>query len=80
MSYKISVEYCTSWNYLPRAVSLVNNILGEHKDKIRSLSIIPSSGGVFEITLDDQLIFSKKELGRFPEVNEVENSIKEKIS
>jgi len=26
----------------------------------------PSSGGVFEVTLNGSLIFSKKQLGRFP--------------
>ena len=29
-----------------------------------------SSGGVFEVTADDQLIFSKKAQGRFPEDEE----------
>lgn len=43
------------------------------------VKIIPSSGGVFEIKLGDELIFSKKELDRFPEDNEVENIIKSKL-
>ena len=33
--------------------------------------MIPSSGGVFEVTVDGKTIFSKKELGRFPEDGEV---------
>ena len=33
--------------------------------------LIPSGGGVFEVTLDGSLIFSKKKLGRFPEDSEV---------
>lgn len=41
---------------------------------------MPSSGGVFEIKLDEDLVFSKKELGRFPEENEVEKLINNKIS
>ena len=35
----------------------------------------PSSGGVFEITLNGSLIFSKKELGRFPNDGEIVNFI-----
>ena len=31
----------------------------------------PSSGGVFEVTLNGSLIFSKKQLGRFPEKGEI---------
>ena len=33
--------------------------------------LIESSGGVFEIRINDHLIFSKKELGRFPEEGEI---------
>jgi len=33
--------------------------------------LTPSSGGVFEVTVDGKLVFSKKELGRFPEPGEV---------
>lgn len=40
------------------------------------MNIIPSSGGVFEVTLNGSIIFSKKESGRFPEKNEVEDFIR----
>jgi selenoprotein W-related protein len=35
------------------------------------VELIASSGGVFEVVADGTLIFSKKQLGRFPEENEV---------
>ncbi|MCL6594213.1 MAG: Rdx family protein [Alicyclobacillus sp.] len=35
--------------------------------KIAELVLVPSSGGVFEVTVGGKLIFSKKELNRFPE-------------
>ena len=35
----------------------------------------PSSGGVFEVTLKGSLIFSKKQLGRFPNDGEIVNFI-----
>ena len=33
--------------------------------------LIPSAGGVFEVTLGDEPIFSKKREGRFPEEDEI---------
>jgi selenoprotein W-related protein len=38
---------------------------------VEGLTLIPSSGGVFEVKVDDRLLFSKKETGRFPNPNEV---------
>lgn len=33
--------------------------------------LIKGSGGVFEVVVDGELLFSKKNLGRFPEPGEV---------
>jgi selenoprotein W-related protein len=60
-------------------VGLAENLLAKHKNKISSLNIIPSSGGVFEVKLGDELLFSKKTLGRFPNDNEVEQLVNEKL-
>jgi selenoprotein W-related protein len=46
-------------------------ILGAYKNKVASLEIVPSGGGVFEVDLNGQRIFSKRELGRFPEFDEI---------
>ena len=71
---KVSIEYCSVWNYLPRASSLEVEL----KTKFPKVDtkLISSGGGVFEITLDNNLIFSKKALERFPEEGEVEKLIR----
>ena len=38
---------------------------------VTSLHIIPSGGGVFEVTVDDSLLFSKKSLGRHAKAGEI---------
>ncbi|MBD3321949.1 MAG: hypothetical protein GF350_12705 [Chitinivibrionales bacterium] len=37
--------------------------------------LIESSGGVFEVEKDNELIFSKKKLGRFPGDGEIEKIV-----
>ncbi len=39
------------------------------------VELIKSSGGVFEVTYDGKLVFSKKQTGRFPEEGEVRTAI-----
>ena len=63
---QIKIEYCVTWNYLPRATSLVAGILDRFGNEVDDLTILPSSGGAYNIWKDSKLIFSKKELGRFP--------------
>ena len=35
------------------------------------VSLIKGKGGVFEITVDGELVFSKKQLGRYPTDEEI---------
>jgi selenoprotein W-related protein len=39
------------------------------------VELIKGRDGVFEINVDDQLIFSKKSTGRFPETGEVKEAL-----
>lgn len=55
-------------------------ILEEHALALPGgVTIEPSSGGVFEIYLNDELIYSKKQLGRFPEPGDVVQRIRAKL-
>ena len=69
----ISIEYCAVWNYLPKASSLE----AELKKSLTTIeiSLVPSGGGVFEVALDEKLIFSKKALNRFPEDGEIKKLV-----
>ena len=66
---KINIEYCMEWNYEPRALSLREDLMEEFLTTFDSFEInmIESSGGVFEVMVNDNLeVFSKKRVGRFP--------------
>ncbi len=67
----LSIEYCNSWNYLPRASRMAADLLDKFGTNISKLTLVPSSGGVYEVTKNDKIIFSKKELNRFPELEEI---------
>ena len=72
---KISIEYCTKWNYQPRASGLGEELKKKFDAEIELLA---SSGGVFEVVVDGKLVFSKKALNRFPEEGEVATLLRTK--
>lgn len=43
------------------------------------VQLIESSGGVYEVTLDGDLVFSKRQLGRHAEPGEVFRIIQERL-
>ena len=71
---EISILYWGMWNYKPQAVSLADKIKSELADA--NVEIVEGSGGVFEVTFDGKLIYSKKETGEFPEEQDILNILK----
>ena len=59
---------------------LLSTSLLESKFDDVNIELISSGGGVFEVTLEKDLIFSKKALERFPEDGEVEKLIQENLN
>lgn len=76
---KISIEYCAVWNYTDRAISLMVELVKKYEREIEAIELIPAGNGKFEIMVNDNLIFSKKNLGRHAEDGEIDQLIESVI-
>ena len=56
---------------------MATELLEKYGNSISGLELIPSDGGVYEVTKNGKLIFSKKNEGRFPEINEINNLLEQ---
>jgi selenoprotein W-related protein len=52
-------------------VRLADDLLKIFESEIESITLVPSSGGRYEISVNGQLIFSKLQTGRHAEPDEV---------
>ena len=59
---------------------MTEQILKTFKQDVEAFTLIPSSGGRFEVTLDGDLVYSKLQEKRFPEFAEIEPHLKKKVS
>jgi selenoprotein W-related protein len=50
---------------------MVTKLLEEFEFKVDSVTLVPSKGGVFEVTADDTLLYSKKATGEHAEYEDV---------
>ena len=50
---------------------MADDLLDKFRFNIESLTMLPSSGGRFEVTVDHELIYSKKATGRHAEEGEI---------
>jgi selenoprotein W-related protein len=77
--YIVEITYCTQCRWLLRAAWLAQELLTTFEQDLTSVALSPGNGGVFDITLNQQLIFSRKEAGRFPEAKEVKQLVRDYI-
>ncbi len=60
-------------------MGLAEAILDEFGQDLKELTLIPSSGGVLEVTVDGETVFSKKQLGRHPTVKEIKEILRGRV-
>jgi selenoprotein W-related protein len=58
---------------------LTDEILKEFEWQIAEWMLIPSKGGVFEVTIDGELVFSKQQLDRHAEEGEIRKLIEARL-
>jgi selenoprotein W-related protein len=64
---------------LTNATGLVATILGEWERRVASVEVVPGTGGVFDVHLDGELVFTKAMLGRYPQPDEVMPLLRERL-
>ena len=72
---ELQIEYCNAWGYKPKAVSMADDLKSKYKDQIKELTLVPSGGGCFEVTLNGNLIYSKLQTGEFPTTGQITSAI-----
>ncbi len=76
---KIKILYCTQCNWLLRSAWMAQELLSTFDNELTEVSLLPGTGGVFEIKVNDILIWSLKEKGRFPNIKELKQLVRDLI-
>ncbi len=59
---------------------MAQELLITFEQEIDELSLKPGSGGVFEILANNQLVWSRKVEGRFPDIAELKQRVRDQIA
>ena len=55
----------------PNAVGLAARLLEEHERDLAAIEIIPGGDGIFDVHVNDTLVFTKSMIGRYPNPDDV---------
>jgi selenoprotein W-related protein len=80
MTGTVTIRYCTQCRWLLRATWMAQELLTTFSDELEELTLSPGSGGVFEVFANGKRIWCRKEAGRFPEITELKQLVRDEIA
>jgi selenoprotein W-related protein len=77
---RIEIHYCTQCRWMLRSAWMAQELLTTFEGEIGEIALRPGTGGVFEIRVNDQFIWSRADTGRFPDIKELKQLVRDKIA
>jgi selenoprotein W-related protein len=79
-SPRLEIEYCTQCRWLLRAGWTAQELLTTFVDELAEVALVPGKGGIFEVRLDGETVWSRKDEHRFPEMAELKQRLRDRIA
>jgi selenoprotein W-related protein len=77
---RVSITYCPRCRWLLRAAWMAQELLTTFEQELGEVALRPGAQGIYEIRLGDEVIWSRAAEGRFPELREVKQRIRDRIA
>ncbi|WP_157016468.1 SelT/SelW/SelH family protein [Mesorhizobium xinjiangense] len=73
----IRITYCTQCQWLLRAAWMAQELLQTFGPDIGEVTLVPGTGGAFEITCNGETIWERKRDGGFPEAKVLKQKVRD---
>jgi selenoprotein W-related protein len=80
-SPNVDITYCRLCGWGLRAAWMAQELLTTFVDEIGSVTLTPdTTGGVFEVRVEGELLWSRKDAGRFPDIKELKQLVRDRVA
>jgi selenoprotein W-related protein len=73
----VTIAYCTKCNWLLRAGWMAQELLSTFRDGLGGVTLVPGTGGIFEIRVDGEIIWERVRDGGFPDVRALKQRVRD---
>lgn len=81
--YDVKIQYCNGCKWMLRANYLQMELFSTFQEQLRSITLIPmkppAPGGIFKITVNDEVIWDRTTDGGFPETKVLKQKVRDMI-
>jgi selenoprotein W-related protein len=76
----VEIEYCTQCRWLLRAGWMAQELLTTFETELGGLTLVPGTGGVFEVRVGPRTVWSRRAEGRFPDIAELKQRVRDVVA
>jgi len=74
----VTIEYCPKCGWMLRSAYFAQELLTTFSEELSGVTLKPSeTSGTFIISVNEDLIFDRKTKGRFPEIKELKQLVRD---
>ena len=77
---RIDIYYCRQCNWLLRSAWMAQELLSTFSEELGEVSLHPDTGGRFEILVEGERLWERKQDGGFPEIKELKQRVRDRIA
>ena len=77
---RVEIEYCTQCRWLLRAAWMAQELLTTLEAEIGEVALVPGAGGIFEVRVGATVLWSRHDRGRFPDVKELKQVVRDAVA
>jgi selenoprotein W-related protein len=77
---RLEIEYCTQCRWLLRAGWTAQELLTTFTTELGEVALIPGTGGVFDVRLDGETVWSRKEQDGFPDLAVLKQLVRDRVA
>jgi selenoprotein W-related protein len=78
--HRVEIEYCTQCRWMLRAAWLAQELLTTFEDDLAEVALVPGRGGVFEVRVDHETVWSRSADGGFPQPKELKQRVRDIVA
>ncbi len=76
----VTIAYCTRCNWLLRAGWMAQELLSTFRDELGAVTLVPGTGGIFEIRVGEELVWERVRDGGFPDVRTLKQLVRDRAA
>lgn len=78
--FRVQIRYCTQCRWMLRAAWMAQELLTTFESELSEVALAPGTGGIFEVHVEADRIWSRHEQGRFPDIKELKQLVRDHVA